>query len=80
MKNINNIYQNCDTCKITAKTPSRPIVCMPMTIDFNEIIAVDLKLWQGKLILHIGFAISDIQQRPYLMITAVNLWEKKWLN
>ena len=26
---------------------------MPMTRDFNEIIAVDLKLWQGKLILHI---------------------------
>lgn len=50
---INEIYASCDICIQTARTPSRPIVCMPMASEFNEIISLDLKIWRGKYILHI---------------------------
>ena len=50
---VNELYTNCEVCIQTARTPSRPVVCMPMARHFNEIIAIDLKLWRGKNILHI---------------------------
>ena len=34
------------------KTPARPVVSMPMESRFNEKIAIDLKSWKGKYILH----------------------------
>ena len=49
---IDEIYANCDICLQTAKTPARPVVCMPMAQEFNDVISIDLKLWRGKYILH----------------------------
>ena len=43
----------CDLCKRYAKTPARPIVGMPMATQFNEKVAMDLKQWNGRWILHI---------------------------
>ena len=50
---INEVYANCDICIQTSRTPSRPIVCMPMASEFNDVLAIDLKIWRGKYILHI---------------------------
>ena len=46
------IYDGCQTCKMYKKTPARPVVSMPMASRFNEKIAIDLKSWKGKYILH----------------------------
>ena len=46
------IEEKCELCKIYAKTPSRPIVCMPMATKFNEKVAMDLKQWKSRWILH----------------------------
>ena len=50
---IEQINEECELCKIYAKTPSRPVVGMPMASKFNEKVAMDLKLWNGRWILHI---------------------------
>ena len=50
---ITQIDENCELCKIYAKTPSRPIVGMPMATKFNEKVAMDLKQWNSHWILHI---------------------------
>jgi transposase InsO family protein len=47
------ITNNCELCKMYAKTPSRPVVGMPMASKFNEKVAMDLKQWNGCWILHI---------------------------
>ncbi|MCG7877703.1 MAG: transposase [Candidatus Thiodiazotropha endolucinida] len=47
------IGQKCELCKVYAKTPSRPVVGMPMATKFNEKVAMDLKQWNGRWILHI---------------------------
>jgi transposase InsO family protein len=50
---VDQIYDSCVTCKQYAKTPARPVVSMPLASRFNEMVAMDLKLWGGnKLILH----------------------------
>lgn len=46
------IEQKCDLCKVYAKTPARPIVSMPMAKEFNEKVAMDLKQYKGRWILH----------------------------
>ena len=50
---IEQINEECELCKIYGKTPSRPVVGMPMASKFNEKVAMDLKLWNGRWILHI---------------------------
>ena len=50
---IEQINEECELCKIYAKTPSSPVVGMPMASKFNEKVAMDLKLWNDIWILHI---------------------------
>ena len=50
---IEQINEKCEHCKIYAKTPSRPVVDLPMASKFNEKFAMDLKQWNGRWIFHI---------------------------
>ena len=47
------IGKNCDLCQRYAKTPPRPVVSLPMASHFNEKVAMDLKQWNKRWILHI---------------------------
>lgn len=47
------IEEKCELCKTHKKTPPRPAVCLPMAAEFNEKVAMDLKSWSGRWILHI---------------------------
>jgi len=49
---VSQIEEKCDLCKAYAKTPARPVVAMPMASKFNEKVAMDLKQWNGRWILH----------------------------
>ena len=49
---LDELYDSCMTCKLYSKTPPRPVVSMPMANRFNERVAMDLKSWKGKYILH----------------------------
>ena len=50
---LRKIGEDCDLCKQFAKTPPRPVVGLPMASRFNEKVAMDLKQWQRKWILHL---------------------------
>ena len=50
---LDEIRNSCDICKQYAKTPPRPSVAMPMANHFNEKVAMDLKSWNGRWILHL---------------------------
>ena len=50
---LEEINKSCDLCKRYAKTPPRPVVGLPMASHFNETVAMDLKQWNGRWILHI---------------------------
>ncbi|CAL4072646.1 unnamed protein product, partial [Meganyctiphanes norvegica] len=42
---IDEVSTNCDLCKRYKRTPSRPVVSMPLAYDFNDTVAMDLKVW-----------------------------------
>ena len=48
---IRKIADNCDTCTQFKRTPSRPVVSVPMAKQFNEMISMDLKIWKDKYFL-----------------------------
>lgn len=50
---LEDIGEKCNLCKRYMKTPARPAVSLPMASQFNEKVAMDLKQWTGKWILHI---------------------------
>ena len=49
---LNEIYRSCNTCKLYGMTPARSVVSMPMPTRYNEKVAMDLKSWKGKYIIH----------------------------
>ena len=53
MEEINNASSNCATCKLYKKTLRRPIVVLPMATEFQETVAMDLKFYSGKILLHL---------------------------
>ena len=50
---LRQISEQCDLCKEYTKTPPRPVVGLPMASRFNQKVAMDLKQWQTKWILHL---------------------------
>ena len=53
IKALKQVSSECKICKEFRKTPARPIVAMPMARSFNEVVAMDLKNFEGRWILHI---------------------------
>ena len=48
---VRKIDSSCETCMKFKRTPSRPVVCMPMARKFNEVVSMDLKAWEDKYFL-----------------------------
>ena len=52
-KEIKEVTASCTVCKVFKKPPPRPIVGLPLASEFQESVAMDLKQYQGKQILHL---------------------------
>ena len=44
-KEVGNVSNKCITCIKYRKPFNRPVVCMPLASEFNEMIGIDLKVW-----------------------------------
>ena len=84
---LDGIYNKCQTCKLYAKTPARPVVSLPMARSFNEKVAMDLKIWKGgKYILHLVDMFSRLSvsvfvpdKKPHSIIEKVMVnWVAVW--
>ena len=86
MKLVEEISNCCDICKRYKKTPPRPVMCVPLARDFNEVVAMDLKEWDKRKnlwFLHLinlatRFSISAIIYRKEKQVI-INEIIKKWI-
>ena len=53
IKEVRDVSRSCPTCKIYRKPPPIPAVGLPMSNTFLETVAMDLKHYKGKSLLHI---------------------------
>ena len=49
---LQKINKECETCQRYRKTSPRPVVGLPMATKFQETVAMDLKFYKDKIILH----------------------------
>ena len=64
---VDKIYTDCNICKQYSRTPSRPVVSLPMASEFNELVAMDLKYWKPNLwILHMVDVFSRFSQSVFI--------------
>ena len=47
-KELENVCQKCDICKVYKNEPSKPVVGMPMASSFNEVLTMDLGELDGR--------------------------------
>ena len=50
---VDNVSNNCDTCKRFRRPPLRPVVNFPLASEFNEVVALDIKFIDQQPILHL---------------------------
>ena len=50
---LKHVSDNCRTCNLYRTTPSRPIVGLPSAVKFQQTVVMDLKFFEGKIILHL---------------------------
>ncbi|XP_066913250.1 uncharacterized protein [Clytia hemisphaerica] len=50
---IKRVDKECTTCQIYRRSPPRPVVGLPMASKFLETVAMDLKFYDKKIILHL---------------------------
>ena len=81
---IQNAIDNCETCQKYKRNPQRPVVGLPMATKFLETVAMDLKFFEGKIILHLidhltrlSNAIIIPDKRPKTVISAIM---KNWIS
>ena len=51
-KHLDRIMKSCEGCIKRKRNPDKPVVSLPMAKSFNEKVAIDLKVWKDKYILH----------------------------
>ena len=53
VEEIKSVSNNCLTCKKYKNVPPRPVVGLPMANEFQETVAMDLKFYDSKILLHL---------------------------
>ena len=51
-KKLVEVVDNCQTCQLYRKPPARPVVGLPLATKFQETVAMDLKFYDGHILLH----------------------------
>ena len=51
-RHLDRIMKSCEGCIKRLRNPDKPVVSLPMAKSFNEKVAIDLKVWKDKYILH----------------------------
>ena len=51
--NIVEVSENCKVCKVYKRAGAKPVVSIPLATEFNEVVAMDLKVFRSHTILHL---------------------------
>ena len=76
---IDQVTKNCVTCKHYKRTRPRPVVCMPIATQFNEVVAMDLKHFRRGIYflhlidLHTRFSLAKIIKSKHPSVIVQNV-------
>ena len=67
---IDTIINKCEGCVMRLKTPDRPAVALPLATDFNQVVTMDLKIWNQNKNEYILYLIDAFTR--YQVATVIN--------
>ena len=67
---IDTITNRCEGCIMRMKTPDRPAVALPLATDFNQVLTMDLKIWNANKNQYIFYMIDAFTR--YTVATVIN--------
>ena len=67
---LDSIINKCEGCVMRAKTPDRPAVALPLATDFNQVVTMDLKIWNQNKNEYIFYLIDAFTR--YQVATVIN--------
>ena len=83
-REIREVTDSCSVCQIYKKPPPRPTVSLPLATEFQDTVAMDLKQYKGKLILHLVDVCTRLSAAVFIpnknKNTIVNALFKIWLS
>ena len=59
-KMLEEIYKECETCKIYKRGVQKPVVSLPIAQKFNQVVTMDLKKWKSWWIIYFIDAFSRL--------------------
>ena len=75
---LKSTVRECKTCKLYKKPLPTPVVAMPLASRFQQTVAMDLKFYQGKIILHLIYHATRLSaavqipfKHPKMIIKAI---------
>ena len=67
---IDTITNRCEGCIMRKRTPDRPAVALPLATDFNQVLTMDLKIWNANKHQYIFYMIDAFTR--YTVATVIN--------
>ena len=67
---LDKIISSCEGCIMRKRAPDKPIVCLPMANDFNQVVTMDLKIWDMNKKQYILYIIDWFTR--YTVATVIN--------
>ena len=67
---LDTIINKCEGCVMRSKTPDRPAVALPLATDFNQVVTMDLKIWNQNKNEYIFYLIDAFTR--YQVATVIN--------
>ena len=58
LKYIKEVSRNCKVCKEFRRPEALPVVDLPMATEFKEVVAMDIKFLNGKMIFHLNIHLT----------------------
>ena len=67
---IDNIIKRCEGCIMRKRSPDKPAVAPPLANDFNQVVTMDLKIWDANKNQYILYMIDAFTR--YTVATVIN--------
>ena len=66
---IDKIIDGCEGCILRKRAPDRPVVSYPMSSDFNQVVSMDIKVWDSNKNIYIVYLIDSFTRFTVAAIT-----------
>ena len=62
VSNCSEVSEKCEICEVYQKAGFKPVVSVSLAVEFNEVVAMDLKIFESSIIPHLVDNVTSFLQ------------------